>query len=89
MKVVAIVVLAAALAIGAWTATHTETSVSRNGCITVVVAGSLGGQLVHACGANARGICAGERGHTDITALRILPACREAGIETGARHTRG
>ncbi len=89
MKVVAVVMLAAALAIGAWTATHTGNPVTRKGCITLVVAGSLGGQLVHACGADARELCASERGHTDVTALRILAACREAEIETGARNTRG
>jgi len=89
MKVVAIVIVAAALAIGAWTATHSGTPASRKGCINLVVAGSLGGQLVHACGANARELCASERGHTDVTALRILPACREAGIETGGQNTRG
>jgi len=87
MKVVGAVVLAATIAITAWVVTHDRNPVSRNGCINVVVAGSLGGQLVHACGADARALCTSERGHTDVTALRILPACREAGIVAGARRT--
>lgn len=89
MKVVAVVILVAAVAIGAWTATHAGNPVARKGCITLVVAGSLGGQLVHACGANARELCASERGHTDVTALRIVSACRAARIESGARNRRG
>ena len=89
MKVVAAVIVVAAVAIGAWTATHAGGPPTRKGCITVVVAGSLGGQLVHACGANARGLCASERGHPTIPASRILPACRAAGIETGTQNARG
>lgn len=51
------------------------------GCIRVVVAGRVGGELVHACGAEARAACAravtfdNERSHT------IVAACEEAGIK--------
>jgi hypothetical protein len=51
------------------------------GCIRVVVAGRVGGELVHACGAEAKATCArsatfdNERSHTVVT------ACREAGIK--------
>jgi hypothetical protein len=57
---------------------------SRNGCINTTVAGSLGGQLVHACGAQARSLCASERGRGDATAQTILAACREAHVAAPA-----
>lgn len=51
------------------------------GCIRVAVAGRVGGELIHACGAEARQVCAraatfdNERSHT------VVAACREARIE--------
>jgi predicted metal-binding membrane protein len=51
------------------------------GCIRVVVAGRVGGELVHACGGEAKTACAraatfdNERSHT------IVAACEEAGIK--------
>ncbi|HEX2707333.1 MAG TPA: hypothetical protein VHM66_04900 [Solirubrobacterales bacterium] len=51
------------------------------GCIRVAVAGRVGGELIHPCGAEARATCArattfdNERSHT------IVAACREAGIK--------
>jgi hypothetical protein len=82
MKLAGALLLAATIAVAIWSLTHGSHFVSRDGCINVGVAGSLGGQLVHACGANARALCASERGHSDVTALLILPACRKAGITT-------
>ena len=87
MKLVGVLLLAATIAVAVWSLTHEQSPVSRNGCINVGVPGSLGGQLVHACGANARTLCATERGGRDVTALLIVPACREAGIT--ARAPRG
>jgi hypothetical protein len=51
------------------------------GCIRVAVAGRVGGELIHACGAEARQVCArattfdNERSHT------VVAACEEAGIK--------
>ncbi len=51
------------------------------GCIRVNVAGRVGGEQIHACGAEARATCArattfdNERSHT------VVAACREAGIK--------
>lgn len=51
------------------------------GCIRVAVAGRVGGELIHPCGAEATHVCArattfdNERSHT------VVAACREAGIK--------
>jgi hypothetical protein len=84
MKLAGTVLLAVTIAVAIWSFTHDHYPVSRDGCINVGVAGSLGGQLVHACGADARELCASERRQHDVTALLILPACRKAGIKVGA-----
>ena len=83
MKLAGLIILAAVIAVAAWTLTHNDSPVSRNGCVNVGVPGSLGGQLVHACGANARALCASQRGLHTVTAQLILPACGEAGIRVG------
>jgi len=75
-------------AIGAWIATHDSAPASRNGCINVVVAGSLGGQPLHVCGGDARSLCARERERPDAIAGTVLPACRQAGIELTLRRLR-
>jgi hypothetical protein len=54
----------------------------KPGCISVVVAGRVGGEPVSACGAEARAICA-RSAQFDVPRSRtILAACREQGIET-------
>jgi hypothetical protein len=87
MATVGVVVALAVVAIGAWLATHDSSPVSRDGCLNVIVAGSLGGQLLHECGAAARSLCANEKGHDDALAATVLPACREAGIRVARSGT--
>ncbi|HXV04443.1 MAG TPA: hypothetical protein VFP23_00880 [Solirubrobacterales bacterium] len=53
------------------------------GCIYVVVAGRVGGEPVHGCGAAARAICARSARFNDPRAAKIVEACRRAGIRTG------
>jgi hypothetical protein len=89
MRLVGVALLVAAIAVGTWIATHNDGPVSRKGCINVAVAGSLGGVLLHRCGAQARSLCAGERSHPDVIASVVLPACRRAGIATGRRPSAG
>jgi hypothetical protein len=50
------------------------------GCIRVVVAGRVGGELVHACGMEARGICARSAGVDDPRSRTIAASCSERGI---------
>ncbi len=50
------------------------------GCIYVVVAGRVGGEPVHGCGAEAKAICTRSAAFDDPRARKIGEACREAGI---------
>jgi hypothetical protein len=51
------------------------------GCIRAVVAGRVGGELVHPCGNEARATCARSAGFDSPRSRTIVAACREAGIE--------
>jgi hypothetical protein len=53
------------------------------GCIYVVVAGRVGGEPVHGCGAEARAICARSTRFDNPRAETIGEACRHAGIRMG------
>jgi hypothetical protein len=53
---------------------------SRAGCITVTVPSSMGGALLHQCGADARATCRRARGRTDRLSVLIRPQCRLAGL---------
>lgn len=50
------------------------------GCIRVVVAGRVGGELVHGCGAEAKAICARSATFDNERARTIVAHCEERGI---------
>jgi hypothetical protein len=54
--------------------------VSRAGCITVNLPSSMGGSLVHQCGAAARTTCQRAYSGTDEISRLTRPQCRLAGI---------
>jgi hypothetical protein len=54
--------------------------VSRDGCITVNLPSSMGGSLVHQCGAAARTACQRAYAGTDEVSRLTRPQCRLAGI---------
>ncbi len=54
------------------------------GCIYTVVAGRVGGEPVHGCGAEAKEICGRAATFDDPRARKVLETCREAGIDAGA-----
>lgn len=56
----------------------------KPGCISVVVAGRVGGEPVNACGAEARAICARSARFDVPRSQTILAACREQGIRFAA-----
>jgi hypothetical protein len=56
----------------------------RPGCISVVVAGRVGGEPVSACGAEARAICARSAKYDAPRSRTIVAACRDQGIATEA-----
>jgi hypothetical protein len=58
---------------------------SRNGCVNVIVASSMGGGLLAHCGAAARTWCRTEFAHSDALALRVQEQCRLAGLRPSQR----
>lgn len=75
-------ILAAAIAvIIGWTALSPGGyGSSRAGCVTVTVAGSTGGALLHACGADAKAMCRNAFARGDRISLLTRPQCRLAGL---------
>jgi hypothetical protein len=53
---------------------------SENGCVNVLAPSSLGGSVLHSCGADARTWCRNEFAANDRLALLVQPQCRLAGI---------
>ena len=75
-------VLAAILAATAWAVIRPSSApVSRNGCVSVVVPGSMGGGLLHHCGTAARAWCQAEFARSDVLARLGQPQCRNAGLQ--------
>ena len=56
---------------------------ARADCVDVTFASTLGGARVHACGAQARQICASPGGYRQIE-QELGAACRRAGFRFGA-----
>ena len=53
---------------------------SRDGCVTVTLASSTGGALIHECGARARTMCKQAFASSDKVSLLTRPQCRLAGL---------
>ena len=53
------------------------------GCIRALVAGRVGGEVIHACGGEARELCARTATFEGPRADTILAACRESGVKFG------
>jgi hypothetical protein len=59
-------------------------SSSGDGCVALTVANSTGGTVLHACGAQARTMCASAFANVDRIALMTRPQCILAGLGTAA-----
>ena len=64
--------------VGAWSAAGSDGS--RAGCVTVTFPSSMGGALIHECGAKARAHCQYAVHHDDRLSLLTRPQCRQAGL---------
>ncbi len=53
------------------------------GCMRALVAGRVGGEVVHACGAEARALCARTATFEGPRSETVLASCHEAGIRFG------
>jgi hypothetical protein len=80
----AVIGLAVALVlagVAVWSAARPDSyGQSRAGCVTVTIASSTGGALLHGCGARARHMCRSAFGRRDRLSLLIRPSCRSAGL---------
>jgi hypothetical protein len=74
-------VIAACTAVGIWSAvTSDPLATSANGCISVNIASSTGGQIGHFCGAQAKTLCRQAFAATDQTAVAEQKQCDLAGL---------
>jgi hypothetical protein len=75
------VVVAACAAIGIWSAVSNDpVATSANGCVSVTIAGSTGGEIAHYCGAQAKALCRQAFAGTDSTAVAEQRQCDLAGL---------
>ncbi len=72
-------ILVPGLGVGVWAATESSSSSS---CVTVVIAGPIGGEDLQHCGAGTRKWCAAEAAAAsgDNVASKVLAACRRSGV---------
>jgi predicted small integral membrane protein len=78
---VAAAILLVLAAVAVWAAVRPGTyGSSKDGCITVTIPGTTGGQLIHQCGADARSLCKRAYAGTDKASALTRPQCRLAGI---------
>lgn len=83
------VVLAAAVAVGVWSAVGSDRyGPSANGCVNVTIANSTGGATLHYCGSDAVSFCRAAYAATDKISLLARPQCVLAGL-TRAKVTAG
>jgi hypothetical protein len=83
MRAVGAIIVVTAATVVVWlSVTHTGVAESRHGCVSVIVAGATGGNLLRQCGAAARVWCKSEFTKHDPLALRIQQQCRIAGVKS-------
>ena len=83
-------VLAVGLAIGIWSAVSSDPAeTSANGCVSVNVASTTGGGLLHYCGQQAVTFCRTAFTTTDAVALAARPQCNLAGLTKAKVTTAG
>lgn len=64
----------------AWSAASPGTYTSKNGCIAVTIPNSMGGAILHQCGAAAKAQCHKAFTHHDTVSRLSRPECRAAGL---------
>ncbi|HEX4831261.1 MAG TPA: hypothetical protein VH478_09240 [Trebonia sp.] len=79
------VILAAAIGGGIWAGLSPDSQArSANGCISLNVPGSMGGQFIHECGGQARATCRAAWAGSDAIARAEQAACAQAGLARDA-----
>jgi hypothetical protein len=81
MVIIGVVVLVVVAGIGIWAAVKPGSyGASRNGCITVNIPSTMGGSLVHGCGAKAQSMCRNAYAGQGIAVRLVRQQCRIADI---------
>ena len=81
LLIVCALVVAAIAAGSIWGAVQSDQyTTAGKGCVTVTLAGSTGGELIHKCGNAAKTLCHSAYVNSDQTSLAIRPACEKAGL---------
>ncbi|MFF0607338.1 hypothetical protein ACFYUD_01575 [Nocardia tengchongensis] len=78
----AVVALLLVAGVVAWTLLDHRPDYSRsgNGCVTVLSAGTMGGQQQRACGEQAQEWCRTASAQQDAMSVKVQQECRRAGI---------
>src|SRR3984957_13687726 len=75
------VVVAACAAVGIWSAVSSDPlATSANGCVSVTIPSSTGGQIAHYCGTQAKSLCRQAFVNADPTAVAEQKQCVLAGL---------
>jgi hypothetical protein len=74
-------VVAACAAVGIWSAVSSDPlATSANGCVSVTVPSTTGGEIAHYCGAQAKALCRQAFGKVDATSVAEQKQCVLAGL---------
>ncbi|MFE3081038.1 hypothetical protein [Nocardia tengchongensis] len=78
----AVVAVLIVVGVAAWAVFDHRPDYSRseNGCVTVLSAGTMGGQQQRACGAQAQEWCRTVSAQQDAVSVKVQQECRRAGI---------
>lgn len=81
LLIICALIVAAVAAGSIWGAVQSDQyTTAAKGCVSVTLAGSTGGELIHKCGNAAKTLCHGAYVNSDQTSLAIRPACEKAGL---------
>jgi hypothetical protein len=75
------VVVAACAAVGIWSAVSSDPlATSANGCVSLTIPSSTGGQIAHLCGTQAKALCREVFAKSDATSVAEQKQCVLAGL---------
>jgi hypothetical protein len=84
-----IVYLIVAVVVAAGVVSHDSYATSANGCVSVTVPSSTGGNTIHYCGAQAVSFCRAAFAGADTLSLAARPQCDLAGLTKAKVDTGG
>jgi hypothetical protein len=86
MIIICAVIVAAGIGGGIYGAVSSDSlQNSSNGCISLNIPGSIGGQMLHECGSQAKTTCHFAYAHSDSVSLAERTACGQASLRPPAK----